>query len=118
MADRDILSLTEGRKRIFELADRVQDGESYITLTEHGHPKVVLMSAAMFDRWQAAVGLSNKREQVYLQDTSRTVTAFRSLEKILESQGLIIADKAKEQYDPSGSPHKRGNTTDTPTSRR
>ena len=45
------ISITEGRKRLFDIAEDVQTpGHSY-TLTSDGSPKVVLMSADEYESW-------------------------------------------------------------------
>ncbi|TRZ77845.1 type II toxin-antitoxin system Phd/YefM family antitoxin [bacterium] len=46
------LSITEARKKIFEIADKVQEPMSYYTLTERGRPRAVIMSAKEFELWQ------------------------------------------------------------------
>lgn len=43
------LPITEARKNIFFLADEVQKKKNYYTLTEHGRPKAVLVSAEKFE---------------------------------------------------------------------
>lgn len=43
------MSLSEARKRIFEIAGKVQEPEVYFTLTEKGQRKVIIMSADEFD---------------------------------------------------------------------
>lgn len=45
------ISITEARKRIFEIADKVQYPNIIYTLTEKGTPKVVMMSAEEFASW-------------------------------------------------------------------
>ena len=39
------LSISEARKQLFTIAERVQKPGVYYTLTEHGHPKVVMLAA-------------------------------------------------------------------------
>lgn len=39
------MSITEGRKRIFDLAEKAQVPGAYFTLTEKGKPRMILMSA-------------------------------------------------------------------------
>jgi prevent-host-death family protein len=47
----DTISITEGRKRLFDIAHDVQTkGRSY-TLTHDGSPQVVLMSADEYESW-------------------------------------------------------------------
>jgi len=49
MNSKTTISITEARKRIFDIAEEVQKPNKYYTLTEKGRPKVVLMSAEEFD---------------------------------------------------------------------
>lgn len=51
MTTKTTLSLTEGRKRFFDIAERVQRPNIYYTLTDKGRPKVVVMSAEEFESW-------------------------------------------------------------------
>jgi len=46
------LSITEARRKIFEIADEVQKPMAYYTLTERGRPRAVIMSAKEFELWQ------------------------------------------------------------------
>lgn len=43
------ISISEARKRIFDIAEEVQKPNNYYTFTENGRPKAVLMSADEFD---------------------------------------------------------------------
>lgn len=45
------LSVTEARKHMFDLTERVQTPGVYYTLTERGHSRAVLMSAEEFESW-------------------------------------------------------------------
>ena len=49
MDAKNTMSISEARKRIFEIAEEVQKPDKYYTLTEKGKPKAVLMSAEEFD---------------------------------------------------------------------
>ncbi|UMX47413.1 MAG: type II toxin-antitoxin system Phd/YefM family antitoxin [Candidatus Nealsonbacteria bacterium DGGOD1a] len=49
MNAKNTISISEARKRIFEIAKEVQKPDKYYTLTEKGKPKAVLMSADEFD---------------------------------------------------------------------
>lgn len=46
---RTTLSITEARKKIFDIAQKVQRPGSYYTLTEKGRPKAVILSAEEFE---------------------------------------------------------------------
>ena len=49
MNSKTIISISEARRRIFDLAEEVQKPSTYYTLTENGRAKAVLMSAEKFD---------------------------------------------------------------------
>lgn len=49
MTSKRTISISEARKRIFDIAEEVQKPNHYYTFTENGKPKAVLMSADEFD---------------------------------------------------------------------
>ncbi len=49
MNTKTTLSITEARKRIFELAEKLQTSTSHFTLTAKGRPKIVLISAERYE---------------------------------------------------------------------
>ena len=51
MTTKTTISITEARKHIFTIAERVQHPNVYYTLTDKGRPKVVVMSAEEFESW-------------------------------------------------------------------
>jgi len=51
MSIKTTLSISEARKRIFDLTKKVQSPHRVYTLTENGIPKAVLMSAEEFESW-------------------------------------------------------------------
>lgn len=46
---KNMLSISEARRRIFDLAEEVQKPNTFFTFTEKGRPKAVLLSADEFD---------------------------------------------------------------------
>ncbi len=52
MNTKTTMSISEARKKIFQIADEVQKPNIHYTLTEKGRPKVVVMSAEEFESWQ------------------------------------------------------------------
>ncbi|MBU1179735.1 type II toxin-antitoxin system Phd/YefM family antitoxin [Patescibacteria group bacterium] len=46
---KNTITLTEARKKIFEIAEKVQKPNNFYTLTERGKPKAVILSAEEFD---------------------------------------------------------------------
>lgn len=58
MATREkTLSVTEARKRMFDLTERVQTPGVYFTLTERGRSRAVLMSAEEFESWMETLDI-------------------------------------------------------------
>ncbi|MDO8676670.1 MAG: type II toxin-antitoxin system Phd/YefM family antitoxin [Candidatus Azambacteria bacterium] len=49
MNSKTIISITEARKRIFDIAEEVQKPNKIYTLTSDGKPKAVIMSAEEYD---------------------------------------------------------------------
>lgn len=47
---RNIISLTETRKRLFEIAEEVQEKNNHFVLTKHGRPYAVILSADDFEK--------------------------------------------------------------------
>jgi len=52
MNTKTTLPISEARKKIFQIAEDIQNPYVYYTLTERGRPKAVLMSADEFESWQ------------------------------------------------------------------
>ena len=49
MSTKTTLSITEARKNIFEIIEDIQRPSRYYTLTAHGQPKAILLSAEEFE---------------------------------------------------------------------
>ena len=100
MNTKTTLSISEARKRIFEIAEKLQKPSTYYVLTERGKPKAVFISAEEFESWQETLEVMNdfpnlkedivKAEKEYKQDDCL------SLEDVLSKEGFILADKARE----------------------
>lgn len=45
------IPISEARKKIFQIAEAVQQPDTFYTLTEHGRPKAVILSAEEFESW-------------------------------------------------------------------
>lgn len=54
------ISISEARKTIFDIADKVQSPNNIYTLTERGKPKVVMMSAQEFESWQETMEVTKE----------------------------------------------------------
>jgi len=108
---KNVLSLTEARRRIFRLADEVQKPATYYTLTDKGQPKAVLMSVDEFESLIETI-------EVYRQfpnlddDFSKAHEEYRkgdtvSLEELLKEEGLEVADGSGSGYVSRGNRKKR-----------
>ncbi len=51
MNTKTTISISEARKNIFKIAEKVQKPGVYFTFTEKGKPKGVIMSAEEFESW-------------------------------------------------------------------
>lgn len=49
------ISISEARKRIFEIADEVQAPHKVYTLTSDGKPRAVIMSAEEYESWSETI---------------------------------------------------------------
>jgi len=55
MNNKNTISITEGRNRIFKIAEQVQKPETHYILTQKGKPKIVVISAEEFDSWKETI---------------------------------------------------------------
>ena len=100
MNTKTTLSISEARKKIFEMAEKVQKPSTHYILTEKGRPKVAFMSAEEFESWQETLevihdfpGLEKditKAEKEYKRGS------YSTLEDVLSKEGFILADKSKK----------------------
>lgn len=104
MNTKNTLSITEARKKIFKIADEVQKGSNYYTLTEKGKPKAVIMSADEFDSWQETMEIMNDPELMKdIKEAKKDIKSgeyknYSTLEEVLAEQGFVLADKGKKKY--------------------
>lgn len=99
------ISISEARKRIFEIADEVQKTGTYYTLTEKGKPKAVILSAEEFESLIETLGTLEdfpdlNKDIAELEHDKKTgaYDNYPTLEEILAKEGFIVADKAREIY--------------------
>ena len=88
------LPLTTVRRRLFELANHVVSTGQPITLTEHGQPKVVLVSVSRFER------LLELEKTAAPRSASRTdlESRYERLAKSLAGAGFILSEKSARPY--------------------
>ncbi|MEK7659726.1 MAG: type II toxin-antitoxin system Phd/YefM family antitoxin [Patescibacteria group bacterium] len=99
------MSISEARKRIFDIADKVQNPSTHYTLTENGKPKVVMMSAEEFESWQETLevvdqfpGIFNDIATVEKDIKSGAYTSYISLDTILKNAGYIAVKSSSKRH--------------------
>lgn len=106
---KNIVSISEARSRIFEIAKDAQRPGRHYTFTENGRPKVVLMSAEEYDSLMEDLEILKspeimanikKSQEEYKRGEYVTLQA---LEKELgytrlKSPELVLRDKSKKKY--------------------
>lgn len=91
MQTKNTLPITEARRKIFSIAEEVQTKNNYYTLTEHGVPKVVILSAQRY-------------EKILEQQDGKLILADKSSGKYalpypgIFSKTLIIRDESRVVY--------------------
>ena len=126
MNTKTTLSLSEARKKFFEIAEAVQKPDTYYLLTENGRPKAVMMSAEEFESWEETLEVMREFPDLKkdVQEVERDLSsgAYRHypvLEGILAKEGYILADTAPIPYGVSHRPQaKRKKDSRSPVAKR
>ena len=102
MDAKNTISISEARKRIFEIADAVQKPDAHYTLTENGRPKAVIISAEEFESWQETMEVMRDFPDLHkdIAEAEREYArgAYSTLEEILSHEGYVLADKSRKKY--------------------
>ena len=111
MNSKNTLSITEARKKIFNIADDVQKGNNYYFLTERGRAKAVIMSVDEFDSWQETMEVikdfPNLKKDIKEAQKDYKSGNYITLEKLLAKEGFVLADKGKKEYVQNSNTKKR-----------
>jgi len=102
------ISITEGRKRLFKIADEVQAPDTYYSFTVGGKPQVVLMSQDEFDSIMDTIEILSdpkiladiKKAEAELE--AGEYTTWDEVKKELgfkRSEALILREKPKKIYE-------------------
>lgn len=118
MDSKTTISITEARKKIFDIAKEVQKQNKYYTLTEKGRPKAVLMSAEEFESWQETMevmrdfpNLTKDAARVEKDIKSGAYKKYPTMEEVMAEYGYVVADKAKHKYAVDFKVRKKGKKT-------
>ncbi len=103
---KNIISISEARSRIFEIAEKVQKIGQFFTLTENGRPKVVIISAEEYENLIEDLNfMKNKRFMAKVEKAAEDFAkgeylSWESVKKDLSlSRGpLKLADSSNIKY--------------------
>lgn len=105
MNPKKTLSISEARKKIFNIAEDIQKPGIYYTLTENGCPKAVMMSAEEFDSWRETLEVMADFPDLDkdIKETNKAIKSgayknWTTLEDLLAKEGFIVADKSSKKY--------------------
>jgi len=108
MDSRTTLPISEARKNIFKIAERVQKPAVRYTLTENGRPKVVVLSSDEFESWQETLeaikdfpDLEKDIKELEEDKKSGAYKKYITLEEILTKEGFLVAGKSVKKYEVS-----------------
>lgn len=122
MKSNTIMSLSEARKRIFEIAEKVQEPNAYFTLTEKGRRKVVVMSSDEFDSLMETMELLGdpklmkeiqeaekeyKKGEIYSWDEVKQQLRLVEMPQLLRDQPLTLYKYLAKKRKPAKSKRKQ-----------
>jgi prevent-host-death family protein len=105
MRTKTTISISEARKKIFDIAEEVQKPGVYYTFTEKGRPKAVMMSFEEFESWVETLEVAQDFPDLKkdIEETNRAVKSgeyknWTSLDQLLMKAGFVLADKSNKKY--------------------
>ena len=118
MSNSNYITITEARKRLFQIAKEVQTpGRSY-TLTEKGKPKVIIISFEEYDSLKETIEVLTEFPDLKkdMEEAEKAVKTgeyknWTTLEDLLGREGFVFHDKSSNKYEVSSSPKTKSRTT-------
>lgn len=105
MSIKNTLSISEARKKIFDIAEAVQKPGVHYTFTANGKPTVVVMSATEFESWAETLEVirdfPDLDKHVAEADHAVKTGAYKTwstLEDLKKDWGFTVADKSAKKY--------------------
>ena len=106
------ISVTEARKKIFQIADDVEKTSAYYFLTDKGKAKAVLMSAEEFESWMETLDVMREipglKKDIAEAHREYKSGEYKSLDALLKEEGYIVSDKSEKKYAVSGYRAQKG----------
>jgi prevent-host-death family protein len=104
MSMKNTISITDARKRLFDIVDEVVSPAVVYTLTERGTPKAVIMSATEYESWIETMEVLRDSPNI-LKSVKETRDAWKSgawkkwpVFEGMKDGRLIFNDKPKHVY--------------------
>ena len=118
MSNSNYITITEARKRLFQIAKEVQTpGRSY-TLTEKGKPKVIIISFEEYDSLKETIEVLTEFPDLEkdMEEAEKAVKTgeyknWTTLEDLLGREGFVFHDKSSNKYEVSSSPKTKSRKT-------
>jgi len=111
MDTKTTLPISEARKKIFKIAEKVQKPATRYTLTEKGKPKAVVMSAEEFESWQETLEVirdfPNLERDIKKAEGEYKKGKYTTLEEVLSKEGFVLIGKSKNRHVSGSSIKKR-----------
>jgi len=106
MNTKTTIPISEARKKIFDLAEKVQRPGVYYTFTEKGRPKAVMVSAEEFESWvetlEVMTDFPDLEKDVKAADRAVKTKEYKkwaTIDDVMAKFGYVIADKGKNKYE-------------------
>lgn len=96
------MSITEARKRIFDLAEKTQTPGAYFTLTEKGKPCMVLVSAGEYESMIETMEV----ERIF-PDLDKDIAEVKKAVKSGAWEKWSTLEDIEKKYGISSAPHKK-----------
>lgn len=112
MTTKNTITISEARKKIFEIAEDVQKPGQQYTLTENGKPKVVVMSADEFESWKETLNVMREfpdiKSDIQQARAEYERGEYATLESLLIKEGFVVADRGTKRYEIHSRPARKG----------
>jgi prevent-host-death family protein len=106
MRTKTTISISEARRKIFDIAEEVQKPGVYYTFTDKGKPKAVMISAEYFESLIETIevmeefpDLKKDIEEVDRDIKSGAYKEYTTADALLADFGYVLADKSKKKYE-------------------
>ena len=97
-----IIPISQARKEIFAIAKQVQRLGQHYTLTENGHPKLVVLSASEFESLVETVEVlrtfPDLEEDIDEAEKEYKRGNLKTLDEILAKEGYVKVAKGKKKH--------------------